>query len=146
MKYTESRIKKTVLARFFEDEDLLETIASTAKQNNVNSAFFFLIGTLKKAVLGYYKNGKYERIEKSGPLEIASCMGNISVKEKGELVVHGHIVVSDSKGDAFGGHILPECLVDVTAELILVEMERGTLRRKLDVKKNLNFWSLGKQR
>ncbi len=141
MKYIESGIKRTVLARFFEDEDLLETIASTAKQNNVNSAFFFLIGTLKKAVLGYYQRGKYKRIEKPGPLE----MGNISVKEEDELVVHGHIVVSDSKGEAFGGHILPGCLVDATAEFVLVEMESGTLRRQLDIKRNLYFLSLGKQ-
>lgn len=145
MKYIESGIKRTVLARFFEDEDLLETIASAAKQNNVNSAFFFLIGTLKKAVLGYYQKGEYERIEKPGPLEIASCMGNISVKEEDELVVHGHIVVSDSKGEAFGGHILPGCLVDATAEFVLVEMESGTLRRQLDIKRNLYLLSLGKQ-
>jgi hypothetical protein len=144
MKSVESKIKRTIFARFFENEDLLETIASTAKQNNINAGFFFLIGTLKKAVLGYYKEGKYVPIEKAGPLEIVSCMGNISVKEETELVVHGHIVVSDSEGNAFGGHVLPGCLVDATAELVLVEVESGALRREFDAQRNLYLWALEK--
>ncbi|MDH5448998.1 MAG: DNA-binding protein [Candidatus Bathyarchaeota archaeon] len=144
MKSVESKIKRVVFSRLFEDEDLLTTITSTAKQNNVNSGFFFLIGTLKKTVLGYYKEGKYEPIEKDGPLEIVSCMGNISVKDKAELVVHGHIVVSDNKGDAFGGHILPGCLVGATAELVLVEVESGALKREFDARRNLYLWFLEK--
>lgn len=144
MKSVESKIKRVVFARFFENEDLLATITSAAKQNSINSGFFFLIGTLKIAVLGYYKEGKYISIEKNGPLEIVSCMGNISVKDEAELVVHGHIVVSDNGGSAFGGHVLSGCLVDATAELVLVEVESGALRRKFDPLSNLYLWSLEK--
>lgn len=144
MKSVKSKSKRVVFTRFFEDEDLLESIASTVKQNNVTSGFFFLIGTLKKAVLGYYKEGKYVPIEKVGPLEIASCMGNISVKDEAELVVHGHIVVSDSDGNAFGGHVLPGCSVDATAELVLVEVESATLKREFDASRNLYLWSFEK--
>ncbi len=144
MKSIESKIKRAIFARFFEDEDLLETVALAAKQNKVSSGFFFLIGTLKKAILGFYKEGKYVPIEKDGPLEIVSCMGNISVKEKAELVVHGHIVVSDSKGDAFGGHVLPGCLTDATVELVLVEVERDALKREFDTLRNLYLLSLKK--
>ena len=144
IKSIESIIKRVVFARFFENEDLLETITLVAKQNNVNSGFFFLIGTLKKAVLGYYKEGKYVPIEKDGPLEIVSCMGNISIKDEAELVVHGHIVVSDGDGDAFGGHVLSGSLVDATAELVLVEVESGALIREFDARRNLYLWSLEK--
>jgi predicted DNA-binding protein with PD1-like motif len=144
MKSVESKIKRVVFARFLENEDLLATITSVAKQNNINSGFFFLIGTLKKAVLGYYKEGKYVPIEKDGPLEIVSCMGNISIRDEAELVVHGHIVVSDNEGDAFGGHVLSGCLVDATGELVLVEAKSGTLRREFDPRRNLYLWSLEK--
>jgi predicted DNA-binding protein with PD1-like motif len=51
--------KEWFLPGFFENEDLLEAVTSAAKQNNINFGFFFLIGTLKIAVLGYYKEGKY---------------------------------------------------------------------------------------
>jgi predicted DNA-binding protein with PD1-like motif len=145
VKTLESKAEKVVFARFFEGEDLVETIRRTAEQNSVNSGFFFLIGTLKTAVLGYYENGKYLHIEKAGPLEIVSCMGNISVKEKDELVVHGHIVVSDRDAAAYGGHVLPGCLVDATAELVLVKTGDLDLRREFDAPRNLYLLSLGKQ-
>ncbi len=144
MKSVESKIKRAIFGRFFEDEELLEIITATAKKNNVSSGFFFLIGTLKKVVLGYYKEGKYVPIEKTGTLEIASCTGNISVKEKDELVVHAHIVASDMQGNAFGGHVLSGCLVDATAELVLVEVEAGTLKRKFDAQRKLYLWALEK--
>lgn len=142
MEYKASKTYRTVFSRFFEDEDLLSSIASAAKEAGIDSGFFVLIGTLKKAVLGFYKEGKYIPIEKSGPLEILSCTGNISVKDNGELVVHGHIVVGDSNGDAFGGHVLSGCLVDVTAELSLVEVEKGSLVRKFEPQRNLFLWDL----
>lgn len=144
MRSIKSKINSVVFARLYEGEDLLKTISLTAEENSITSGFFFLIGTLKQAVLGYYKDGKYLQIEKQGPLEIISCMGNISTKERTEIIVHGHITVSDIDGSAYGGHLLSKCIVDATAELVLVEVERDTLQRKLDVQKNLNLWSLEK--
>lgn len=142
MRSIASKAKRVFFARFSEEDDLLEMIASTAKEHNITSGFFFLIGTLKKAILGFYKEGKYLPIEKDGPLEIVSCIGNISTKKHSEIVVHGHIVVSDSKGNAYGGHLLDKCIVDATAELVLVEVESGILRRELDTQRNLYLWSL----
>jgi hypothetical protein len=138
----ESKIEKVLFARFFEGEDLLDAIASAAERSKVNSGFFLLIGTLKHAVLGYYRDGKYLPIEKAGPLEVVSCMGNVSVREDAEQVVHGHIVVSDSDGNAFGGHLLEGCVVDATVELVLIAAESGTLKRKFVPSRNLHLWSL----
>jgi predicted DNA-binding protein with PD1-like motif len=145
MKSIKSKINSVVFARLHEGEDLLETIKLTAEKNNIDSGFFFLIGTLKQAKLGYYKDGKYMSIEKQGPLEIISCMGNISIKEKTEIIVHGHIAVSDINGSAYGGHILKQCIVDATVELVLVEAENNILQREYDVQKNLNLWSIKNQ-
>ena len=142
MKAVESKVEKAIFARFFEGEDLLEAVASTATHNGVDSGFFFLIGTLKNAALGYYEKGKYLPVEKTGPLEIVSCMGNVSTKEKNELVVHAHIVVSDRNSNVFGGHVLPGCTIDATAELMLVRVEKGVLRREFDAERNLYLWSL----
>ena len=137
----ESAIKKVVFARLFEGEDLDVTITSVSKKHVIDSGFFSLIGTLKRATLGFYKAGAYLEIEKPGPLEIVSCTGNISTKEDGSLVVHGHLIVSDGEGNAFGGHLLSGCIVDVTAELTLTVVELGTLKRKFDPEKSLHLWS-----
>lgn len=145
MKSIKSKINSVVFARLYEGEDLLKTIKLTANENNVNSGFFFLIGTLKQAKLGYYRDGKYISIEKQGPLEIISCMGNVSINEKKEIIVHGHIVVSDVNGSAYGGHLLKQCIVDATVELVLVEAESNILQREHDVQKNLNLWSIKNQ-
>ncbi len=144
MKIAETELKKTVFARLLEDEDLLAAIASTADENGVNAGFFFLIGTLKKAILGFFRKGEYLPIKKMGPLEIVSCIGNISVK-KDELVVHGHLAVSDGKGHVFGGHLLRGCKVDATAELVIVQAEDGILKRELDPVRNLHLWTVKKK-
>lgn len=138
MKLRESNLGKVVFARLYENEDLLETVASASKQTKISTGFFTLIGTLKKAKLGFYRDGKYESIKIAGPLEIVSCIGNVSVKEK-EPIVHAHIVVSDEKGQSFGGHVLSGCLISVTAELMLSEALDMKLERKFDEKTRLNL-------
>jgi len=140
MKLRESKLGKVVFARLYEDEDLLEAIASASKQAKISAGFFTLIGTLKKAKIGFYRDGNYEPIEITEPLEIVSCIGNISLKEK-VPIVHAHIAVSDEKGQTFGGHALPGCSISVTAELMLVEAVGMKLERKFDEKTKLNLWS-----
>jgi predicted DNA-binding protein with PD1-like motif len=140
---TESRTGRTVFVRLRENEDLLNAIKARAEQNSIHAGFFFLIGTVKRAVLGYYKEGKYKQIEVAGPLEIVSCMGNLSLREDGELVAHAHIAVADEEGRMFGGHLLPGCPIDATGELILVETPEVKLKRVLEKKLNLYLWHLG---
>lgn len=141
MKIHESKIGRVVFARLSEDEDLLEAIALRAKRAKINTGFFILIGALKKAKLGFYREQEYKPIEISEPVEIVSCMGNISIKEQ-ELIVHAHISVSNEKGEAFGGHLLRGCVVSVNAELVLVEAADLRLQRQLDEKTKLYLWHM----
>ena len=141
MKMVESKLGRVIFARLFENEDLLEAISNTAKKTRINAGFFILIGTLKEAKLGFYRQGKYEPIQIDEPVEIVSCMGNISLKKEKELVVHAHISVSDEKGQVVGGHALPGCIVAATAELVLVEAVDVKLQKKFDEKTKLFLWS-----
>jgi len=140
MKLRESKLGKVVFARLYEDEDLLEEIASASRQAKISAGFFTLIGTLKKAKIGFYREGNYVPIEVAGPLEIVSCIGNVSLKDK-VPIVHAHIAVSDESGQTFGGHTMPGCLTSVTAELMLVEAVGMKLEKKFDEKTKLNLWS-----
>lgn len=137
------QIGRIFFSRIPEDEDLAEAIKKKVEKSDVKAGVFILIGSLKKAVLGYYKGGEYKFIELDGPLEIASCMGNIAVDEKGEIVVHPHIVVSNEKGEAFGGHLMKGSLVGATAELVIVEGVEVKLQRAFDEETKLNLWKLG---
>jgi|SRR5271157_678481 len=134
--------ERVVFSRILEDEDLFESIKRTADSNTIRAGFFLVIGSLKRAALGYYKGGKYDTIQLEGPLEIASCTGNIVVDEKEEVVVHAHIVISDEKCRAFGGHLMKGSKVGATAELIMVEATGIYIQRVYDEKTKLKLWKL----
>ncbi len=141
MRIYESRVGRMIFARLSEDEDLLEGITLRAKQAQIATGFFSLIGALKKARLGFYHKQEYRATEISEPTEIASCVGNISLKEE-ELTVHAHISISKLEGETFGGHLLSGCVVSANAELVMVEATDLRLQRILDEETNLHLWPI----
>jgi len=143
MEMLQSKLGRMVLARLSEDEDLLETITHVAEKSRITAGFFILIGTLKRANLGFYHQGKYETIKIEDPVEIVSCMGNISLKEN-KPFAHAHVAVSNRKGEVVGGHVMPGCTIDATGELVLVEAVDARLLRKFDEKTQLFLWSMEK--
>jgi predicted DNA-binding protein with PD1-like motif len=136
------KVGKICFSRIFEDEDLAEAIKKRVEESGIKAGVFVLIGSLKKAIIGYYKEGQYNSIELGGPLEIASCMGNIAVDEKGEIMIHAHIVVANEKGEAFGGHLMKGSPVGATAELVIIEGVGVNLQRAFDERTRLNLWKL----
>jgi hypothetical protein len=138
--FAESKTDRVFFARFIENEDLLEALTDFVRKVNVKVGFFSLIGSLKRARLGFFDGVKYQTVEIDKPLEIVSCVGNISLNEEDQVVVHAHMVVSDEKGEAFGGHLLRGCIVSFTAEMVLVVCTQTRLRRALDKKTGLRLW------
>ena len=143
MNYFKAEIGKTVFARLLENEDLLDSITRIVAEAKVSAGFFFLIGTLKTAKLGFFRQDRYEAIEMKQPLEIVSCLGNVSVKE-GKVFAHAHAAVSDEEGRVFGGHVMPGCIIGVTGELVLIEASGLNLTRKFDKKTKLSLLSFSK--
>lgn len=143
MELCEASVGRTIFARLAEGEDLLDSATVVAKTAEVRAGFFFLIGTLKKANLGFFREGKYETTEMIAPLEIVSCLGNLSIKDE-KVFAHAHLVVSDEKGNAYGGHAMPGCLIGVTGELILFETTGIKLSRRFDKKTKLFLLSMEK--
>lgn len=140
MNFAESKTDRVFFARFIENEDLLEALTDFVRKVNVKVGFFSLIGSLKRARLGFFDGVNYQTVEIDKPLEIVSCVGNISLNEEDQVVVHAHMVVSDEKGEAFGGHLLRGCIVSFTAEMVLVVCTQTRLRRALDKKTGLRLW------
>jgi predicted DNA-binding protein with PD1-like motif len=130
---SEGRLGKICFSRLSEGEDLAEAIQKRVEEHGIKAGIFILIGSLKGVTLGYYKEGEYKSIRLDGPLEIASCMGNISVDTKGETVIHPHIVIANERGEAFGGHLMKGSTVGATAV---------NLKRAFDEKTKLNLLKL----
>jgi predicted DNA-binding protein with PD1-like motif len=75
-------------------------------------------------------DGQYSGVDLEGPLEILSCIGNISLKD-GIPFVHAHMTLADAKGRAYGGHVMPGCIVGATFEVTVLAY-KFELTRKLD--------------
>jgi len=142
MKMLEVKVGKIIFSRIRTDEDLAEAIKERAEKGSVKAGLLMAIGSLKSVTLGYYKEGSYEYIRLDGPLEIASCMGNIALDENGETIIHAHIVVTNEKGEAFGGHLMKGSTVGATAELVIIEASNVNLKRVFDKVTNLKLLDL----
>jgi len=136
------RAGKISVFRLLENDDLIEAIKKKAEESNIKAGAFILIGSIKQAVLGYYKDGEYKNTLLEGPLEVASCMGNVALDEKGEVVVHAHVVVTNEKSEAFGGHLMKDSPVGATAELVIIEATEINMQRLFDEKTKLRLLKL----
>ena len=140
---TVGKTGKIGVFRLLENDDLVESIKKKAQESNIRAGAFILIGSIKHAVVGYYKDGEYKNTKLEGPLEVASCTGNVAVDEKGETVVHAHVIVTNEKGEAFGGHLMKDSPVGATAELIIIEATGISMVRAFDEKTKLRLLRLG---
>jgi uncharacterized protein len=104
---------------FDQGDDFLSEIESFAKKYKVQGAHFQGIGALNSVTLGYFdwQKKEYKEIPHNEQVEVASLNGNIATKE-GEPKVHAHIVVADSEGKAYAGHLI-EAKVRPTLEVFL---------------------------
>ena len=123
------------------DSEMINFVTELAEKNAIMTATFTAIGALKCAKLGFYDQEKHEYLETLllAPQEIASCVGNISIKE-GELFVHAHAVLADRNGNAKAGHLLEGKVF--AAEVHLTELVGAKIVRKNDAVTGLSLWDI----
>jgi predicted DNA-binding protein with PD1-like motif len=132
---------RVFLVRADYDSDIVKFTADLAKKQRITAATFTAIGALKSAKLGFYDQQKHQYSENLlvAPQEIASCVGNISIKD-GEPFVHAHAVLGDQNGNVKAGHLLEGKVF--AAEIHLVELLGEKLERKSDAATGLSLWDI----
>ena len=132
---------RNFLARAEHDSDIIGFVTDFAKENGVMTAIFTAIGALKYAKLGFYDQEGHEYLETSlsSPQEIASCLGNVSIREA-KPFVHAHAVLVDSKGNTNAGHLLEGKVF--AAEIHIFELVGKTVVRKNDAVTGLFLWDI----
>jgi len=122
--------------------DLLDEINKIVIENNIKAGYINIIGAITGLKTGFYDQNVKEYVhtvyEPELPLEISSCMGNVSIKE-GKPFCHIHIVASDRKGKCFGGHLMNGTKV-FAAEFIIQEVLGEELVRGIDADTKLPLW------
>lgn len=141
MGIAEFNLKKNLLVRAEHDSDLIQFITKIAEERGITAAEFTAIGALARAKLGFYDQEKhrYHEIMIDSPHEIASCTGNISVKN-GKSFVHAHAVLANEDGTTKAGHLIEG--VVFAAEVHLRELEGKKLERKHDEETGLSLWDV----
>ena len=103
----------TYAIRLKPGEDLKKSIQSFVDNNQIDAGW---IATCVGSLTDY--NIRFANVRKgsraSGHFEIVSLSGTLSIYGS-----HLHISVSDGTGRTIGGHLLDECIVYTTAEIII---------------------------
>jgi uncharacterized protein len=128
------------MARLDHGTDIIIQITDLAKEKEIKTGFLSVIGALSRAELGYYDqvSQKYGKIQIGEPVELVSCLGNVSLRD-GEPFVHAHAVLSDREGKVWGGHL--NSGIVFAAELCMQELLGLNLERVPDSITGLNLWS-----
>ena len=136
----ESIAGRSLLARLDHGAEIIGQITDLARERKIKAAAISAIGALSRADLGFYDQaGQEYRVRAGeGPVEIASCTGNISLLEV-EPFVHAHAVLADSSGHILAGHLVRGTIF--AAELFLQELAEADLNRSWDEKTGLKLWS-----
>ncbi len=110
----------------------MDRLYHVVRKKGITAASLTAFGAVEKASVGFFVgDGQYSTITCDGPLEVLSCVGNVSLKE-GKPFIHAHIAVADKEGKAYGGHLMPGCIVSATFEVTILVYEGIDLVSKLD--------------
>lgn len=141
MGYVEFNPNSNMLVRVKHNSDLIQFITELAEKKGITAASFTAIGALKRAKLGFYDQQKHEyrEITVNSPHEIASCIGNISLKN-GKPFVHAHAVLADKDGTTKAGHLFEGIVF--ASEVHLNVLKGVKLERKYDEATNLSLWDI----
>jgi predicted DNA-binding protein with PD1-like motif len=143
--YREIRSGRYFMGRLELGDDLYDALTSFCENNNIKLGRVEAIGAVEKACIEFYDQGKRDGTYNSipsfaQPLEILNLTGNISLKD-GKPMVHAHITLADSRGNAYGGHLVPGTKV-FACEFIIQTFEGEDFKRANDRKTGLKLWQL----
>ncbi|HDH10145.1 MAG TPA: DNA-binding protein, partial [Chloroflexi bacterium] len=132
---------RSFLIRLPYGEDLLLTLKRFCEENGITQGVLAVIGAVRRATVGYYDQEAHEYKANSfdQPMEIVSCIGNISLLE-GEPFVHAHIVLADKEGrPAAAGHLMEGAII-FAGEAFVQELIGEPLVREFDEQTSLSLW------
>ena len=102
-----------------------EIVAYAQKMNLAAAAVLTCVGSLQTACMRLADESIPEPY--AGPFEIVSVTGTVG---NGEC--HLHLSIADASGHVIGGHMREGCIVQTTAETVLVALTDSVFERNMD--------------
>ncbi len=117
---------KTYAFRLEPGQDLRQEIDNFVASKHIKAGIILTcVGNLQKAVIRMADASITKTYDDT--FEITSLVGTV---ESGNS--HLHITLTDKEGHAFGGHLKMGSVVGITAEVVLLELDKMTFKRELD--------------
>jgi len=138
MDYREVDVAATYLASLEHGADWRAQIETLAAECDVDAGWFIAMGAVQDAELWYYDQDslEYDSVTFQEPLEVAACVGNISLLD-GDRFAHTHAVLSRRSGQALAGHL---DRATVFAGEVYLQAFADPLERSHDQVTDLDLW------
>ena len=138
MNYREVTASREFVARLEHGADWREEIEEFAAREGIDAAWFTAMGAVQDAELWFYdqEDQEYQSVTFDEPLEVASCVGNVSLLD-GDYFAHTHAVLSRRSGQALAGHL--DSATVFAGEVFLRAFDEP-LEREHDDVTDLDLW------
>ncbi|SIR92486.1 PPC domain-containing DNA-binding protein [Natronorubrum thiooxidans] len=138
MNYRAVETTDEYVARLETGADWRAEIESLANDVDADAAWFTALGAVQDAEVWFYDQDdcEYYPIAFDEPLEVASCVGNVSLLD-GDRFAHTHVVLSDADGTAVAGHLNE---ATVWAGEVHMRVFEAPLEREHDETTDLDLW------
>lgn len=139
MKYIKN--ENVIVARLDIDDEIIASLETICKENDIKSARVHAIGAVKSATVAMFDfaKGDYNETKLDRFMELLSLEGNVT-QMNGETYIHLHASFGDSEGKAYGGH-LKNAVIGATCEMFVEPLENVVNRIK-DSDTGLNIFDL----
>lgn len=115
---------KNYTFRLKSGQDLLETIETFIKEQTIEAGCVLSgVGSLTHFTLRFANQEVFA--EGDGYFEIVSITGTVSIHGS-----HLHLSISDEQGKTIGGHLVSDCIIYTTAEIVLAVFEDTVYKRE----------------
>lgn len=133
------RFGNKYVVRLEKGEEIVESIKTLCRENNIRLGTVSGIGAADKATIGLFEPAtkKYHSRKLTGDMEITSLIGNISTQE-GDVYLHLHATLAGSSHQAIGGH-LNSAVISATGEIV-IDVIDGNVDRKFSQEIGLNLF------
>jgi predicted DNA-binding protein with PD1-like motif len=129
---TQSDGAKTYVLVLLQGDQVQAAILAFAKDQHVVSAHFSAIGAVRDPEVAWFDESRkqYKAMSLHEQMEVLTLSGDIALGVAGQPVVHTHLVLARSDGEAWGGHLI-EATVSPTIELYVTTYPEP-LHKRLD--------------
>jgi predicted DNA-binding protein with PD1-like motif len=129
---TQSDGTKTYVLVLSQGDQVQAAIAAFAKDDHVVDAHFSAIGAIRDPEVAWFDETRkqYKAMSLHEQMEVLTLSGDITLGVDGQPVVHTHLVLARSDGEAWGGHLI-EATTSPTLELYVTAYPEP-LHKRLD--------------